>query len=79
MLDEQQDLNKKLMDIENERMKSALDLLHSKMEVTKQFSETKEIYRNMMDTSQQLAEGKGVRPSASDGVGRLNNAQILAY
>ena len=59
MLDEQQDLNKKLMDIENERMKSALDLLHSKMEVTKQFSETKEIYRNMMDTSQQLAEGKG--------------------
>ena len=48
LLEEHEDLNEKLIQVENQRLRGTLDLLSSKMEVAKEFAVTKEIYKDMI-------------------------------
>ena len=48
ILDEQAELNEKIMEVEKSRLEATLNLLSSKMEVAKEFRVTKEIYGEMI-------------------------------
>ena len=47
-MDEQAELNEKIMEVEKSRLEATLNLLSSKMEVAKEFRVTKEIYGEMI-------------------------------
>jgi len=47
-LEEQAELNEKIMEVEKSRLEATLSLLSSKMEVAKEFRVTKEIYGEMI-------------------------------
>ena len=48
ILEEQAELNEKIMEVEKSRLEATLSLLSSKMEVAKEFRVTKEIYGEMI-------------------------------
>ena len=48
ILEEQAELNEKIMEVEKSRLEATLNLLSSKMEVAKEFRVTKEIYGEMI-------------------------------
>ena len=48
ILEEQAELNEKIMEVEKSRLEVTLNLLSSKMEVAKEFRVTKEIYGEMI-------------------------------
>ena len=56
LLEEQNELNEKMMVVEKERLDSTVDLLYSKMEVAKQFLETKQIYNDIISSEDQNLE-----------------------
>ena len=47
-MEEQAELNEKIMEVEKSRLEATLNLLSSKMEVAKEFRVTKEIYGEMI-------------------------------
>ena len=47
-MEEQAELNEKIMEVEKSRLEATLSLLSSKMEVAKEFRVTKEIYGEMI-------------------------------
>ena len=47
-MEEQAELNEKIMEVEKSRLETTLNLLSSKMEVAKEFRVTKEIYGEMI-------------------------------
>jgi hypothetical protein len=51
-LEEQNDLNEKIMAVEKERLEAMSSLLYSKIEVAKEFAETKQIYKDMISTQE---------------------------
>ena len=52
ILEEQNDLNEKIMAVEKERMEAMASLLYSKIEVAKEFAETKQIYKDMISNEE---------------------------
>lgn len=52
ILEEQNDLNEKIMAVEKERLEAMSSLLYSKIEVAKEFAETKQIYKDMISTQE---------------------------
>ena len=51
-MEEQNDLNEKIMAVEKERLEATATLLYSKIQVAKEFAETKQIYKDMMSTQE---------------------------
>ena len=56
LLEEQNDLNEKIMAVEKDRLDSTVDLLYSKMEVAKEFLVTKQIYKDIISSDSQSLE-----------------------
>ena len=56
ILEEQNELNEKIMAVEKERLDATVDLLYSKMEVAKEFAVTKQIYKDIISSDDQHLE-----------------------
>ena len=56
ILEEQNELNEKIMAVEKERLDATVDLLYSKMEVAKEFAVTKQIYKDIITSDGQNLE-----------------------
>lgn len=52
ILEEQNDLNEKIMAVERERLEATATLLYSKIQVAKEFAETKQIYKDMISSQE---------------------------
>ena len=52
ILEEQNDLNEKIMEVEKQRLEATANLLHSKIEVAKEFAVTKAIYKEMISINE---------------------------
>ena len=74
LLEEQNDLNEKIMAVEKDRLDSTVDLLYSKMEVAKEFLVTKQIYKDIISSdSQSLEDDEDMEDEDAENIDNANS------
>jgi len=78
ILDEQNDLNEKIMEVEKERLEATANLLHCKIEVAKEFAVTKHIYKDMISSNENADDDLAQNMETDENDENSDNSNLMA-